>query len=337
VTDWSDVVSRARGLSSRLLGARQLAQLRACRDDSALADELGLLGLIPPRERGSPVEFGELESALRRRAGARLRILERWAGDRAHLLAPLIEDEDYRSVRTLLRGAAGLVAPEWRLAGLVPTRALPMRALEQLAHLADLQTIAAQLLAWRHPFGAELSMETSGPRPDLFRVELALARVFFRRARAAARAGDEALRLFVRRTIDLENFSALLVVADGLSELEPGSVFIPGGDRITLGDVELAARSRNRATVEAALAPRAVGTPLAAAMNPARGASEDATLDALVAEFRARARADPLSLASVISFVLRQRRELSQLFRIIWSVALRVPPESTAVAWGATA
>lgn len=334
MTDWADVVSRARGLSGRLLGQKQMEALHWCRDVASLADQLALLGAIAARDPHTPAIAGDIESVLRRRAGARLRILERWAGDRAHLLAPLLEDEDRRSLRALLRGAAAGVDPELRVAGLVPTRLLPVRAIEQLARAGDVRTIAVQLLAWRHPFGPELAVETSRPRPDLFQEEMALARAFAARARAAARAGDRAMRHFVRRTIDLENLWSVLVFADRLSDVDPRTVFIEGGARITLDDLQLAARTRNRATVEAHLAPRIVDTPLAAALGPGLKPAEDATLDALVAEFRSAARRDPLGLANVVLFVLRQRVELRQLFRILWSVTLHVPPGTMAVALG---
>ena len=143
------------------------------------------------------------------------------------------------------------------------------------------------------------------------------------------------MRCFVERTIDLENLWSVIVFADRLSDVDPGLVFIAGGDLITLDDLRMAAHTRNRATVDAALAPRLAGTPLATALAPGLTASEDATLDALVAEFRSAARREPLGLAPVVAFVLRQRRELRQLFRIIWGVALRVPASAIAVTSGA--
>ena len=125
---WDDVNARARGLSTHLLGGGQLAELAGAPDLPALAARLRDAGLTLP-ETAEPTA-AELELAVRRRAAGELTILGRWTARRPELLAVLFDEEDRRSVRALLRGAVERASAGLRIAGLVPTPALPERALE---------------------------------------------------------------------------------------------------------------------------------------------------------------------------------------------------------------
>jgi vacuolar-type H+-ATPase subunit C/Vma6 len=304
---------------------------------AAFAEQLSALGVVPPPAAGAAGDEHALELALRRRAGARLRILATWAGNRRELLSPLFDDEDQRSLRALLRGAIAGVAPEARLAGVIPTPSLPIRALDQLAHAGDVATIAASLMAWRHPFGAALVAEARRQRPDPLQMEMTLVRTFAARALHAARASDTAMRRFVERVIDLENLRAALVLAEHPTDLDPGMVFVAGGRIVTADDLRLATSARARPEVVAALAPRVNGTPLAAALGSDGRPADDAVLDALAAEFRRFALREPLGTAPVILFVLGQRAELRALLRILWSISLGMPRPAIERSVGAAA
>lgn len=337
MTSWGDLVARARGLSGHLLRKAQYMALCAAGSVSTLAELMAALGLVPPPAAGVPGDEHALELALRRRAGARLRILANWAGSRREQLAPLFDDEDRRALRTLCRGAIAGVAPEKRLAGLVPTPSLPIRALEQLAHAGDIATIAAFLVAWRHPFGSALADEARRQRPDLLQMEMTLVRTFAARANDAARASDAAMHRFVERIIDLENLRAALVIAEHPTDIEPGAVFVAGGRIVAVDDLRFAGSSRSRPDVAARLAPRVAGTPLAAALVADGRPADDGVLDALVAEFRRLALREPLGTAPVILFVLAQRAELRALVRILWSVSLGMPRSAIERAVGVAA
>src|ERR1019366_7229148 len=145
------------------------------------------------------------------------------------------------------------------------------------------------------------------------------------RARAAADAGDAALRFFVERTIDIENLQSALALSSQASDVPPGRLFVDGGSIVTVGDLAAARGAGSAIDLAARLAPRVRGTPLAAMLNHGTRSAEDAALDALADEFRRRARDAPLSLAPVILFALRQRAELHMLLRILWGVSLGVP------------
>lgn len=325
MTDWGDVIVRARGLSSHILSPARCFALCDSRSIGDLSLQLANLGLVSAPSADSPADEHSLELALRRRAGARLQLLANWAGARRDLLAPIFDDEDRRAIRALVRGAIARVAPQLRTAGLVPTPSLPIRALDELAQAGDVATVASLLLAWHHPFGAVVEAEARRQQPDTLEFEMALVREFAVRARTAADAGDAALRLFVERTIDLENLQSALALSSQASDVPAGRLFVDGGTIVTVGDLAGARGAGGEIDLAARLARRVRGTPLAAMLNHGTRSAEDAALDALADEFRRRARDAPLSLAPVILFALRQRAELHMLLRILWGVSLGVP------------
>lgn len=337
MTSYSDLVARVRGLNTRLLPESAIELAAGCGDLASLANQLVALRVITPGAAMTAPQPRDLELALRRRAGARLHIMERWAGSRADRLAPLLDDEDRRSLRALARGAAAGIDPEARVTALIPTSTLPLRALDELSRLGDLTALAAALLAWNHPFAHALTEAVNRPHPDLFHIELALANAFAERAVSTARRADAPMRHFVERSIDLDNLWSLLLLSEHEMDVTVDDVFLAGGALVTRDDFALALSTHDRNRVLAQLGPRVAGTPLTAALDPLAREAEDAALDALVVEFRRMARREPLSLAPVIVFVLRQRVELRALTRLIWSVTLRVPPERVKRALGSAA
>ncbi len=261
-------------------------------------------------------------AAPRRRS---LGLLASWAGPRIDALGPLFDEEDRRSLRALVRGVFTGQSPELRQRGLLPTPALPLRALEQLARAGDISTITAALVAWRHPFGPVLADEARRPHPQLLQLEMGLARVFAARARAVADAGDGPMALFVERTLDLSNLAAAQVLAENATDLDASTFFVAGGRLIAVDDLVFAAKCKSAIELAARLAARVEGTPLEPALDPTRRGRADALLDAQVSEFQRASLRAPLSSAPVILFLLLQRRELRAVQRILWNLALGVP------------
>lgn len=329
---WEDLNARARGLATHLLTRGDLDALAHVPDVATLAAEL--------RRRGVPVTGDDvsppaLDLALRRMAAARLRVLGRWCGPRAAVLAVLFEDEDRRSVRALLRGAVQGVPSDVRLAGLVPTPALPERALEVLARQSTPGAIAALLVAWRNPYGAALRTEAAGAHPDLFTLELALNRTYATRAlRASRKAGRRGLLTsYVQRVIDLENAYTALVLAGGGQEVTLEDAFLPGGKRVSFAVFQAAAAAGNLEGAARTLAAAFAGTPMASAFeryggDPAK--LEDAVLRICISDLVRAAREAPLGPAPLLAYALRQRAELLDLRRIIWGVALGAPGDALA-------
>jgi len=325
---WEDLDARARGLATHLLGAATLAALAGAPDVPALAAALRRLGYAVPEGAASPAA---LEVAVRRMAAARLGVLARWAGPRTALLAVVFEDEDRRSLRALVRGALAQAPAEARLAGLVPTPALPERALRELASQASPAAIAALLTAWRHPYGPALRGPAAAAQPDPLALELALNRTFAARAVRTARR-SRALLDYVRETIDLENAYTALALAGAGEErgLQPRDAFLAGGARLDSAAFEAAAAAATPAAAGRRLARALAGASFAPAFDAYAG--DPARLEEAVLRLRLRAleramRTAPLGPAPVLAYALRLRAETVALCRIIWGIALGAPPE----------
>lgn len=332
MTQWADLNARARGLSTHLLGRAALERLAASADLAALAEELGRRGyLIEPTGRTSPES---IELAARRYAAGRFRTLRRWAGPRTPALAIVFEDEDRRSISAMLRGAVQKAAPDRRLSGLIPTPALPERALEQLSRQPAPAGVTALLAAWRHPLAPSLQLEAAKPEIDLFRLEVSLSRSFFERARTASRGHGRETVLFdyVRRLIDLQNTLAILSLSVEKSpNLE--EIWIAGGKVLSLAAGQHAVQTGSPGAAAPELAAAFGAGSLARALaeqcaNPIT--LETGILSALIAELKATARTAPLSPAPLLEYTLRLRAELLDLRRTVWGIPLGAPPRMLA-------
>jgi vacuolar-type H+-ATPase subunit C/Vma6 len=329
---WEDLDARARGLSTHLLDRVLLDRLARVPDVGSLAEELRRAGFPLPEEGAASA--AALDLAVRRTAAARLALLARWCGPRAAALTVVFEDEDRRSLRAILRGAVQQAPAEARLAGLIPTPALPERALEELARQPDAAAVAALLTAWKHPYGpALLRAAAAAAEPDLLRLEIAVNRRYAERAVAGARrAGRNGLlAAYVADQIDLENAWAALVLAGAKPELPLAEAYLPGGRRVTPAVFELAVAAVDAAAAAQRLAAAFVGSPLVAAFRSvkAEGAElaglEEAVLGIQVRRMAAEQRRAPLGPAPVLAYALRLRAEVTDLRRIIWGVALGAP------------
>lgn len=324
MTEWGDLDARARGLATRLPSPAALDRLAEARGPDEPARSIRALLGVPGADGA-----GDPERAIRAAVAARTSLLRRWAGPRRErALRVVFEDEDRRSARALLRGAAQGAPAERRLAGLVPTPALPPAALEALARERAVEIVVAGLLERGHPFGPPLAARIAAGPFDLLALEVETARAFARRALEAA--GDAVLDAHVREGVDLENaWSALLSGSLG-GDLEPGAVFVDGGraiDRATYaaaarieavdGGREVLARAFRRAG--SALADPFADPTLDASRLPA------AVLAARIRALHGRARTDPLSPAPLLEYALRLRALAIDLRRASWGRAMGAP------------
>ena len=319
-----DVCARARGLATHLLRPAEWQGLAAAADLPAFL--VRLEGAREPlRLRALPPEAAAVELAVRRRAAERLALLARWCGDRSALLEAIFGDEDRRSLRALVRGAAAGAAPEARLAATLPTPALPVRALETLAAQPNVPAMAALLTAWGHPLASALQGAPKRGPLDLLALEAALTRAFAARALAAARRGDAVLRAYLAGLLDMENALAALALTAAPSELEPKAVLVGGGS-VPLSALEKVARARPSVPALRAAEEAFRGTLFAAAfsdLEPSRLAERLASL--LHAHVHRLARTDPLGSAPVLDYVLRLRAEVQRFQRVAWGLALGAP------------
>ena len=330
---WEALNARARGLGTHLLPHGTLAALAATPDLAALVVLLEAAGIAIPREEGLTAHAIEL--GIRRAAAGELRRLAGWFGDQGGAPGLIFDDEDRRSLRSMIRGAVAGAAAEARLAGLIPTPQLPERALAELARQPRVADVAALLVAWNHPLGSALLPAAAATEPDLLRLELEVDRWFAGRAHAAARHGGSAFRRYVEQSIDLDNARAALLLAASDSELPADSFFLPGGRHLSrtafhdaAGAGSLAAAARHLA---APLAAHGIGElVLRHAGDIAR--LDEALLRARVRAHRQEARREPLGAAPVLAYALRLRSQVAALRRLVWGTELGVPPAVRAAA-----
>jgi vacuolar-type H+-ATPase subunit C/Vma6 len=322
---WEDVATRARGLATHLLDGPAIAALAAADGLETLAT--ALRGHEYPVPEG-PVTADDLELAVRRRAGERLQVVARWAGSRHSLLAVVFEDEDRRSIRAVVRGAVQGAPGDQRLASLIPTPALPERALRELAAQPSPGAIAVLLTAWGNAYGAALLREAKATQPDLLVIESSLSVTFARRALRGARASGSAFLVdYVRDTIDLENATTVLVLAGGEADSPGKRAFVEGGRRLSLEAFLHALAAADAAAAGTRLAAAFRPTALAAVFERVSSAAtiEDELLRARIGLLHDAERQDPAGLASVLEFALRVRAEVIDVRRVIWGVALGAP------------
>jgi vacuolar-type H+-ATPase subunit C/Vma6 len=317
---WDDVNARARGLSTRLLGRRRLEELAKLASLTDLASELVGAGYAQTRIVTAPA----LEQTVRLYALSRMRLVTRWCGARSRLLLIVFEDEDRRSLRALVRGALAGVAADRRLSGLVPTPTLPERALGELARFATVAEIAATLTAWKNPYGQAMQSQAERAQPDLFRIEMAVNRLFAHRAASAARKAGLELRRFAEESVDLENVAAAMVLRREATDVEPEECFLEGGRRLDRRTFVDAISSETSLPLARALA----GTPFAqllAGVDADSSTFELATLRLRLRELLVRARQEPLSEAPLLAFLLRLRAQTLDLRHLIWTLSLGAP------------
>lgn len=316
------LVARAAGLRAHLLdpaGRQACGRLHTL---GGLARELGA--------RGYPVDATvrdtrELETAIRRGAAARLRRLSRW-DPAGHAATILLAPEEVRSLRSLARGALEGVPAEARLAGLIPTPALPPAALDQLARQLTVSEIARLLSRWRSPW-AEAFAEAHGTEPDLLALESRLTRLLARRTLAAATRGCRHLEEFARESIDLLNLRAAVLLSGRADELDPAGLFVAGG-RLTLEAFRRAVAAADATALAARLEPAVADTRLWERLRQYVGQPvlfERTITEWRLARWRRQARTGPLTAAPVIAYVLALQDEVTALQRMVWSIALGVP------------
>ena len=320
---YDDASARARGLATHLVSTAEWQRLADAADLPTLAGRLEQ-GREPLHLHGSATSAG-VEEAVRQRAGERLALLSRWCEGRRELLDVIFGDEDRRSLRAIVRGAAAAAPSEDRLRGTLPTPALPLRALETLAAQPNIPAVAALLVVWRHPAASALEGAPRRGPPDLLLLDAALSREFASRAVATARRGDAPLRWHIQTLVDCENVLTALALSDATAELELSALFIAGGS-VPLAALERVARARPPvAGLEVA---RAVfrGTALQSAFKEVEPSRLSEHLAAVRrAHLRHLARVDPLGSAPVLDYVLELREEVQRFQRLAWALSLGAP------------
>lgn len=319
---WEGLAVRVRGLATHLLTGARLRELSRVAEMHALGRALEDARAI----EGAATSATAIEGAARRLVAAHLVTMWRWADERQPLLVPFLEDEDRRSVRALVRGAASGAPPAARLAGLLPTPTLPRRALDELAAQGRPAEVGALLRAWGHPFGDVITEGTAG---DLLETECAVDRLWGARAGAALHHGPRVLREAMAMTIDVANAGTALTLSTQRADEHPERFFVPGGRDVTPALFARAIASESRPTPGERLAAAMRLPRLGEAIQDASlGAMplEDGALRAMLAWARTEARREPTGPAPVLLFLYRLRAQVRDVQLLVWRLALGAPP-----------
>ncbi len=326
---WDDVNARARGLATHLLDRGDLLRLAESRSWDAFVRDVLELGVpLMPGDGGttSPPDF---DRAVGRIVAQRLALLARWLGPRRAVLNVIYEDEERRTLRALLRGAAQGGSPGARLRAVTPTPGLPGRVLERLARAESPAALADELVRMGHPAGRALQEASlSEPALGLLGLETALTRTFATRATRAARRGGPVIRQFVAELIDLENAWTLILGGGRHHSITGDSLFVEGGavlNRKTFLRLQATAELGELFTqLRAAFAKRGLDRVFTGDVpDPAR--IEARAFAARIAHQRSLARRNPLSPSVVLSVLERIRGEGRDLRTVAWGLALGAP------------
>lgn len=330
---WEDVNARCRGLGTHLLGRMEFAAVEGAPEWRALPRLLQpYLGAAEP-----PATPRELDRALVQRYGAALAVVERWLGPRRRLLRVVWEDEERRTLRALLRGAAEGASVERRLEGAIVTARMPRRLLLRLAGARTTADGLALAAGAGLPLAVAAERVRVGPgAAGLLELELALGRAWATRAIAGAKGGGRRLRAWVAETIDAENVLALSVADSWAGELDPREAWLPGGRLLgekQFTEVAGAADAAARGDLLQRVFRRG---PIRAALDAAEDAAdlERHLLERRAAAAGVAARREPLAPWPTCWFLLRSRLEVQRLRRASWALVFGagVPTAGAAVA-----
>jgi hypothetical protein len=261
MTSWDDLNARARGLATHLLGRAALESLAQAEDLPTLAAELARRGY--PIEEGAQRSGTGIELAARREGARRLATLRRWAGRREPSLAIVFEDEERRSISSLIRARRSTRRRRraWGSAhtGIAGTGAGGAR---QPAPGA----VASLLPAWRHPLANALLPRRRGLSStccgSTCRSTGAFAERAFKSARQRGTRGM--LARHVQRLLDIENAFTTLVLSEE-KDSRMAEYWVPGGRDLTEALAERAVASGSPLAAGRIVAAAFAGTPLASA------------------------------------------------------------------------
>jgi len=326
---WDDVNARARGLATHLLDRGTLAGLADAPDWPAFVARVTALGYPLDLAGGAAIDPPSFDRAVSLVAAQRLALLGRWLSAREGVLAVVLEDEEYRTLRALLRGAAEGASPGARLRAVMPTPHLPMRALERMARAASVAELVRELARHGHPAGrAWQDVLRHAKAPDLRALEWALARLYAERAVRAARAGGPVVRRFAAELVDQANVWTLLLAAPLQAGADADQEFLPGGSRITRPAFARLRTVREADPLVEVLRILLKDTALGAALATAPldlPSLEPRAASARIAWLRGLARRDPLGPAVILSVLERIRAEARVLRALGWAVAFGAP------------
>ena len=318
------LVARAKALSRRLVSREALETLADTGDLAGFARGLVRLGAAIDPLGESPDLFA-IERAVERTASRYLGTLDRWQTRSPGVLDVFNADRERRSLRAVLRGAVQGAPLEARLAGLLPTPSLRLPALVELARQGSAAAVVRQLMLFRHAQAPRLLALAEGARPNLMAIEVALLEGYANRATRAAAGGDEILRQFVHRRIDVINAQTAVLIAGEPREFSASDCFVEGGRWLARSDFVSASSTESQQAALAYLRTALARTPLAAVVSDAGGQIDRKFLAFTLKQLTRESRLAPLSSAPLIRVLLAIEAQSYDLRALAWAAFLDIP------------
>lgn len=334
MTWWADANARARGLAGHLLDVPAWRRVFGAPDLPGLCREL--------QRSGYPVEPGvdarTAERTVERVRWQRQELLVRWLGPRSRKLRVVLEADDRRAIRALMRGAATDLEPEQRLATVPPSCGISEDMLREAAASSSPEVCVEVLAELGQPLARRTMeehralTENSPDLTPLLALELALVHAWAARATDGIGRRDSHLREHVGLAVDLENAWGALEPAAGDAP-PPELAFVKGGAALTLESFSDARNTGSRDETRKLLGqvlPGAVGDLFADVTMPSMRL-ERAVLELAVRHEERVLRREPLGPAPLLAFLLRLRLESHDLRGLLWARALGAPPGATGI------
>jgi len=336
--------ARVRAMWGGLLSAGDYARLLALPDLKAVAADLreGPYGRAVASATGAAPDVARIDEGLRRDVSetfARLHAIS--AGDCRRAVEILLGFRDVQAIKTVLRGKNAHLSAAEILPALVPGGAHDEASLEEMCRQPDLRAVVDLLSTWRDPFARPLRRALADYREpkDLFLLEAALDRFWLGEARRrlaaagerAGRAGPAPLALFLEFAADRTNLmTALTAVEEGIVLADRSRYFLPGGRIFGAGDFDALLSCRTVAEVlemanRSSFAGAFRDLPTPSGGVPLLSLVERRLERVLLRSVRAMMRADPLSMAVPLAYVLHKGREVANIRMIVHARASDIP------------
>ena len=331
---WGDLFSRKD--YERLLALHDLKDIAADLRESPYGRAVGSAAAAAP-------EAERIDEGLRRNVSetySRLHAMA--AGDCRGAVEILLGFGDVQAVKTVLRGKNARLSAAEILPALVPAGAHDEAALEEMCRQPDLRAVVDVLATWRDPFARPLRRALAGYREpkDLFLLEAALDGFWHGEARRrigeigdGELAGEDPAPLahYLAFAADRTNLlTALKAVEEGITISDRKRYFLSGGRVFGADDFDALLSCRTVPEV-LALADRSSfagafrDLPTPSGGIPLLSAVERRLERVLLRSVRALMRADPLSLATPLAYLLNKGREVTNIRMIVRARASDLP------------
>jgi V/A-type H+/Na+-transporting ATPase subunit C len=263
-------------------------------------------------------------------------------GDCREAIQIFLQYWETQNIKTVLRGKNVRLPASEILPSLIPTGLHDEPALEELCRQPNLRAVIELMVSWHDPYGRILLVALEGYREprDLFLLETTLDRHYFESAFRKLKqigpigplsSGEDALSVFFGLLVDRTNLMTVLkVVEEQLTLTESDRYFLSGGRVYTLRDfVRLISSHDLQEALQLAAKPpfnAAIKNLQSSLDQPSFLSILERQLDRMILKrVHTMMRVDPLSVATVVSYLLEKIREITNLRLVFRGKLVNLP------------